>query len=401
MAEEKKSVGAAIGAVIAQVVLGVVCAVGAWIAHDMMPKKPAGPTPQMLAMAAAMNAPQTVAVTNAEMRVYNLPERIVAHAEAAQEVDLLPQVDGYVKEILFNEGDLVKEGQVLYVLDDERYQAVANLRRADVAAAEAEERRTRRMYDRMLKADERGVTELERDNAEAGWEKARAAVEQAKANLVVAEYDLKKAKVVAPISGQIGKTSAHIGDYVSPAKGPLSRIVQVDPIRVSFPITDRNYIAFRKAENDTGAPQFRTRILLADGSEYPFEGKFAFDDNEMSTDTATVILRLDFANPDRMLLPNSYVTVLSDSPNPPSYPSVPQTAIFDLPEGKVGVWVVDAENKVSTREIVTKDAFEGWSPCLSGLNEGETVVVSGVQKLQNGKSIVTAAATPVSASSAE
>ena len=108
-----------------------------------------------------------------------------------------------MKEILFKEGDIVEAGAVLYVLDDERYQAVANQRKADLAAAEAEERRARRYNERMQKADERGITQKERDDAEAGFERAKAAVLQAKANLVVAEYDLKKAKVVAPISGQI------------------------------------------------------------------------------------------------------------------------------------------------------------------------------------------------------
>ena len=109
--EEKK--GGAVGAVIGTVVLAVACAVGGWIARELCPQgRPA--MPQMPQMAA------TVAVREVEEREYNLPEKFVAHAEAMQEVDLLPQVDGYVKEIKFREGDLVKAGEVLYVLDDER-----------------------------------------------------------------------------------------------------------------------------------------------------------------------------------------------------------------------------------------------------------------------------------------
>ena len=184
MAEQEKS---AIGSIVGTIILAAVCVAGGWIAKDMWPKSGGSDAAAQAAKLAAQAAmQQTVAVTNAEMRVYSHPERFVAHAEAVQEVDLLPQIDGYVKEIKFREGDVVKAGQVLYVIDDERYLAVANQRKADLAAAEAESRRAERYYERMQNADERGITQLERDNAEAASEKAKAAVLQAKANLVVA-----------------------------------------------------------------------------------------------------------------------------------------------------------------------------------------------------------------------
>ena len=323
MAEKESTVGSIIGTI----VLAAVCVAGGWIGKDMWPKGDGGAAAAQAAKLAAMAAmQQTVAVTNAEMRVYNLPERFVAHAEAVQEVDLLPQIDGYVREIKFKEGDVVKEGQVLYVIDDERYQAVANQRKADLAAAEAEARRAERYFERMEKADERGITQLERDNAEAAAEKAKAAVLQAKANLVVAEYDLKKTTVFAPISGQIGKSSAHVGDYVAPSKGALAKIVQIDPIRVSFPLTDRAYIAWRQAQREGTDHAFRMRLILPDGSEYDREGTWDFDDNQMSRETASIMMRLRFPNPERLLIPNSYVTLLTDYQEPPSYPSVPQQA---------------------------------------------------------------------------
>ena len=377
---EKKSegkTGRAVGSAIGTIVLAVACAAGGWIACGLWPKKPMA-MPQMPQMVA------TVAVRAVEERAYNLPEKFVAHAEAVQEVDLLPQVDGYVKEILFKEGDLIKEGQELYVLDDERYQAVVNQRKADLAAAEAEERRTKRYYDRMQNADERGITQLERDNAEAAYERAKAAVMQAKSNLVVAEYDCKKAKVFAPISGQIGKTSAHIGDYVAPSKGALARIVQVDPIRVSFPLTDRAYIGWRQAVKAGKAPDYRMRLLLPDGSEYGKEGKWHFDDNAMSKDTATIIMRLSFPNPDRLLVPNSYVTLLVDRQEPPKMPCVPQQAVFDLATGSEGVWVLKDDMTVEQRVVDLREMSEGWRPVVQGLSLGEKVVISGLGKLGPG-----------------
>ena len=376
--EEKK--GGAIGAVIGTVVLAAACVAGGWIARGLIPPK-MPQMPQMPQMVA------TVAVKEVEERPYNLPEKFVAHAEPVQEVDLLPQVDGYIKEIKFKEGDIVKEGMVLYVLDDERYHAVVNQRKADLEAAEAEARRAQRYWERMQSADSRGITQLERDNAEAGAEKAKATVFQAKANLVVAEYDLKKAKVIAPISGQIGKTSAHVGDYVAPSKGALARIVQVDPIRVTFPLTDRAYIGWRTAVKKGKAPAHRMRLVLPDGSEYDREGKWDFDDNEMSKDTATIIMRLSFPNPDRLLVPNSYVTLLADYKTPPKMPCIPQQAVVDLVGGSQGVWVLKDDMTVEQRVVEVREMSEGWSPVIKGLSLGEKVVISGVGKLGPGMKV--------------
>ena len=387
MAEKESTVGSIIGTI----VLAAVCVAGGWIAKDMWPKGDGGAAAAQAAKLAAMAAmQQTVAVTNAELRVYNLPERFVAHAEAVQEVDLLPQIDGYVREIKFKEGDVVKEGQVLYVIDDERYQAVANQRKADLAAAEAEARRAERYFERMEKADERGITQLERDNAEAAAEKAKAAVLQAKANLVVAEYDLKKTTVFAPISGQIGKSSAHVGDYVAPSKGALAKIVQIDPIRVSFPLTDRAYIAWRQSKREGLDHAFRMRLILPDGSEYDREGTWDFDDNQMSRETASIMMRLRFPNPERLLIPNSYVTLLTDYQEPPSFPSVPQQAIVDLPGGNQGVWILKDDMTVEQRPVGTKEAFGGWTPLVKGVKEGERVVISGISKLGPGVKVMLA-----------
>ncbi|MBQ5795597.1 MAG: efflux RND transporter periplasmic adaptor subunit [Kiritimatiellae bacterium] len=384
--KENKAKGSAIGSAIGVLVLVGASVSGGWVACELWPK-PKAVKMQMPRMAA------TVAVRPVEERVYNLPERYVAHAEAVQEVELLPQVDGYVKEVLFKEGDIVKAGDTLYVLDGERYQAIVNQRKADLEAAEAEKRRADRYFERMEKADERGITQLERDNAEAAADSAKAAVMQAKADLVVAEYDLKKTRIVAPISGQIGKTSAHVGDYVSPSKGALSRIVQIDPIRVSFPLTDRAYVAWRSAQLKGSAPDYRLRLLLPDGSEYSGLGEWAFDDNTMSKETATIIMRLKFPNPDRMLIPNSYVTLLVDYKVPPKYPCVPQQALFDLSTGNRGVWVLKDDMTVEQRVVETREASEGWVPVNKGLKLGEKVVIAGIAKLAPGMKVTLVEAT--------
>lgn len=375
--------GSKLGSVIAVVVLVAASVTGGWVACDMWPK----PEEKKASMPAVQ---PSVAVRPVEERAYNLPEKFVAHAEPVQEVELLPQVDGYIKEIKFKEGDIVKAGDVLYVLDAERYEAIVNQKKADLAAAEAEERRCVRYWQRMQKADARGVTELERDNAEAGAESAKAAVLQAKADLIVAEYDLKKAKVIAPISGQIGKTSAHVGDYVSPSKGALARIVQIDPIRVSFPLTDRKYVAWRSAQLKGSAPDYRMRLILPDGSEYSGLGEWAFDDNTMSKETATIIMRLKFPNPDRMLVPNTYVTLLVDYKKPPMVPCVPQQCVVDLSTGERAVWILKDDGTVEQRVISAGEQSDGWIPVNKGVTVGEKVVISGVSKLAPGMKVILA-----------
>ena len=377
---ENKNKGGAFGAVVGTLVLAAASATGGWIARDLWPKTAVG-------MPALPQTIATVAVREVESRPYNLPERYVAHAEPVQEVELLPQVDGYIKEIKFKEGDIVKEGAILYVLDDERYHAVVNQRKADLEAAQAESRRAERYWERMQKADSRGITQLERDNAEAGAEKAKAAVLQAKANLVVAEYDLKKTRVTAPISGQIGKTVAHVGDYVAPSKGALAKIVQIDPIRVTFPITDRAYIGWRTAQKNGKEPDMRMRLLLPDGTEYDRQGSWDFDDNTMSRETATIIMRLSFPNPDRLLIPNSYVTLLADFQTPPKLPCVPQQAIFDIIGGSQGVWVLKDDMTVEQRVVKVREMSEGWTPVDEGVKLGEKVVISGLGKIGPGMKV--------------
>jgi len=378
-----------LGSIIGTVVLAAVCAAGGWIGSAIYARMIQA---KLAAIAMPVQTP-TVAVSEVRERAYNLPERYIAHAEAMQEVDLLPQVDGYVKEIKFKEGDLVKEGQLLYVMDDEKYQAVVGQAKADLNAAETEARRAKRYFERMTKADERGITQLELDNAEATSEKAAAVVMQAKANLVVAEYNCKKARVYAPIAGQIGKSNAHIGDYVAPSKGALAHIVQVDPIRVSFPMTDRSYIAWRQAMRTGSQQENRLRILLPDGSEYAAQGTWDFDDNQMSKETASIIMRLKFANPDRLLVPGVYLTLLSDLKTPPKYPSVEQSAIVDLPGGSLGVFVLGEGDVVETRVVETLPMSEGFVPVVKGLKTGEKVVTSGTRKLHHGMKVIFAKAT--------
>ena len=388
--ETKSGFFKGVGMLIAQIITCIICIVIGWVIKDNMPEETKEAENPMAAM---MNTPQTVAVAAAELRPYNLPREFIAHAEPIKEVEIIPQVEGFIKSINFKEGDVVQKGAVLYRLDDARYRAVVNQRIADLEAARAEEKRAESYNNRMMKVfqtNSAAVPESERDNALAAYEKARSSVKQAEANLAEAKYYLDHTEILAPISGQIGKNSAHDGAFVAPSKGALAKIVQIDPIRVSFPLTDRDYLDWRKAQKkgeEENIENIRIRLRLADKSMYDQEGDFDFDDNAMNPSTATVQMRLSFANPDRMLLSDSYVTVLFDKKNPPQYPSVPQSAIFDVAGGGVAVWVVGADGRVAVRPVQMLSPYLGWVPVTDGLKVGEQVVTSGVGKLAPGMKV--------------
>ena len=141
------------------------------------------------------------------------------------------------------------------------------------------------------------------------------------------------------------------------------------------------------ASRRQNGPRNPPNLILPDGSEYGEEGTWDFDDNEMSKDTATIIMRLSFPNPDRLLIPNSYVTLLTDRKEPPKLASIPQQALFDLTGGSQGVWVLKDDMTVEQRVVEVREMSEGWSPVISGLKTGEKVVISGHGKLAPGMKV--------------
>ena len=219
---------------------GGACVALGWFAHAFWGVS--APVPRGLTSRATF-----VAVDEVASEKFNPPEEFVGHVEPVQEVDILPQIEGYIKEVKFAEGDEVKAGALLFVIDDERYAAEQGVAKAEVASAkskvvqaEAAVERAERLLRRLKAADARGITQTELDAAETGLESDRAAlgsaksaVSQAEAKLASTAFNMKHTRIYAPISGRIGKTLMHAGDFVSPSKGALARIVQMDPVRVT------------------------------------------------------------------------------------------------------------------------------------------------------------------------
>ena len=347
--------------------------------------------------------PPAVAVISVTNAVFNPPVEYVGHVESAQVTDILPQIDGYIQRVCFTEGAKVTKGDLLFEIDTEQYLAAKNLRYSEVASAkakvtvaQAEVERAERYYKRLMSADERGVTATERDTAEttlasakASLNAANAAVEQAKASAAIADFNLRHTKVYSPISGRIGKAFHHVGDYVSPSKSALARVVQTDPIRVVFPVSDRDYDAWQAAAERGGRAlkdSRRLRLLLPDGTLYGPEGVIDFGDNEMSRETATLTLHASFANPAGRLVANAFVRVLSDEKNPPSTLVVPTAALVRADEG-LQAWKIDGDGKAHPVPVAVDGEWNGLSRVVQGLSAGDRIVSLGAFKLKDGDAV--------------
>ena len=320
----------------------------------------------------------------------------ISYIEAINEVNLLPQITGTVENILFKEGSIVKEGDVLFEIDPSKYQAAYDLAQARLDAAKANFVKAERDYNRQVKlSNEKFASKATFDMSESAYLQAKAAVEEAKANLDVATIDLDNTKVRAPISGKIGKALVTKGNYVVASQVVLAKIVQINPVRVSFSMTDKEYATIKKHQYNK--EDLIARITLATGDIVTEKVVDTFVDNAVNPNTATLSVYADVANESYLLIPGNYVqSAISD--NKPLYAiTVSQTAInYDKDGAFVYVVKVDAEKSkendlhgvAEQRRVVLGNTINGTEQVVtSGLSENEMVVVQGNIKIQNNSQI--------------
>ena len=320
----------------------------------------------------------------------------ISYVEAINEVNLLPQITGTVENILFKEGSIVTEGEVLFEIDPSKYQAAFDLAQARLDAAQANFVKAERDYNRQVKlSDEKFASKATFDSSESAYLQAKAAVEEAKANLDVATIDLDNTKVRAPISGKIGKALVTKGNYVVASQVILAKIVQINPVRISFSMTDKEYAAIKK--HNYKEEDLTARITLATGDVVTEKVVGTFLDNAVNPNTATLSVYADVANESYSLIPGNYVqSAISD--NKPLYAiTVPQTAINYYKDGTF-VYVVkkdddkskenDLHGVAEQRRVVLGDAINNTEQVvMSGLTEGDMVIVQGNIKIQNNSQI--------------
>mgnify|MGYP006290345317 CR=1 FL=1 len=336
--------------------------------------------------------PPKVVVTTVSTEEVNPPDEYVGRVEAVQAVDLRARVRGYLEEVAFEEGAAVAAGDLLYRIEQAPYQAAVNKAEARAASAEAALDEADRYLRRLRAVRSGGVSATDLDAAVTARHQAKARRQEAEADLTQARLDLDYATVTAPIDGRIGRTAYTRGNLVGPDSGPLARIVQMDPIRVVYSMSETELAEALTAQRpEDGGPEACLRIpriRLPNGAMYPEAGRIDFVDNTVNAATGTIAVRAAFDNPDGLLIPGQYVTALVRCREGRELPVVPQSAVQEDRKGRY-VFVVDDNNKVRMRRIETGPALETRWAVTSGLSAGETLIVSGVQKVRAGQTVDT------------
>ncbi|MCI5863719.1 MAG: efflux RND transporter periplasmic adaptor subunit [Cloacibacillus porcorum] len=310
------------------------------------------------------------------------PSEYVGRVEAIQSVQVKPQISGEIAKVCFKEGSIVKAGQLLFQIDPAQYQATVALRKAELEQANANLDAAEKYYARVQAAETRAVSAAERDTAESNVLQGRAAVSQAKANLRLAEINLGYTRITSPITGKIGIANLTKGNYVTPASGALATIVQMNPVRVSYSLPDRDYLDQLELFKKEGSVH-KTKLILSNGSELDVPGQRDFEDNTVDQMTGTVMMRLRYTNDGGMLIPGEMVRVFTQPVKSRIVSVIPQTAVMADAEGDY-VYVVEADNTARVVRVKLGREMGSLREVASGLSEGQNVVVAGLQNLRPG-----------------
>lgn len=307
----------------------------------------------------------------------------VGRIEAINRVEIRARVKGYLEAVLFKEGDLVKEGQPLYRIEKGLFeaaveQAAGALERAKAALTLAELQR-RRAEELLAKA---AGTAVARDQAVAEENQAKGAVMAAEADLRTAKINLSYTDIIAPIAGKIGRTNLTKGNVVGPESAPLTTIVSQDPMYVTFPVSQREFLETQTGSGERDPKSIKVRIRFSDGSVYDQLGVVNFVDVTVDRTTDTVIARATIPNPRGVLIDGQLVRVLLESGAPKEEMVIPQSALIADQQG-VYVFVVE-DGKAVVKRLKLRDETGTDVVVEDGLSPGAQVIVEGLQNVRPG-----------------
>ena len=294
------------------------------------------------------------------------------------------QVQGYLTQQLYREGDLVKKGQVLFEIDPRTFQAAFDSARAQLALNSAKWDQARQNLARVKPlAAQNALSQKDLDDAVAAERSAKAAVDASKAELDKARLNLEFTKITSPIDGIAGIAKGQIGNLVSPQSSEeLTTVSRVDPIKAYISVSEKEYLnAAQYARGNLR--NARLELVLANGSVYPRKGVFAVVDRQIDVKTGTLKVEAQFPNPDNLLRPGQFAKVRAVLATWKDAMVIPQKCLIEL-QGKTQVGVVAPGGKVDIRTVRTAWKENGLVMVLEGLKPGEQVVVEGTQKIKQG-----------------
>ena len=344
------------------------------------------------AMSAAFAAPPAapavpVVVDQVKLAPNAVNRRYAGRVSAIDHVACVSRVSGELVGQGFEQGAVVKKDQLLFKIDDVRYQAAVQAAEAKVSQiksqleyAESDCRRKEGLYKQKAVS----LDSLESIRAQVNTLKAQ--LQAASAELVLAQDDLKNCRITSPIDGKSGKATYAPGNYITPASGTLVTVTQLDPIRVRFSISQRDFLALFGSEKNL-VELAVVKVKLADGITLEETGVIDIVDNQTLNSTDAIRVWAKFANPRHRLIPNAAVSVHLTKRDAEKLPAVIPSAVMHDRKGAY-VYVVGDDNAISRRDVVLGETDGDTQMILQGLSVGEKVVVEGMHKVRPGSTVV-------------
>ena len=342
----------------------------------------------------ARPAPQVSVITITPQTV---PEvfTFVAQTESSQQVDIMARVSGFLDKIAYKEGEVVKEGQVLFQIDPKPFQAQLDAARGELLAQQARHTTAAANLARVKPlAEKNALSQSDLDRAQGDFDSSKAAVFSAQAKVNEAELNLGYTTIRSPVAGFSGQAQMRQGAYVSSqsSQAKLTYVAKVEPMWVNFSVS-QNQLAKQTDQLQKGvliAPKNRDydlEIVMADGSSYPNRGKINFADPSFSSDTGSFLVRAVVPNPQRKLQPGMFVTAKVHGTVRPNAVVIPQLAVQQGSNGHL-VYVIKEDGTAEVRPVVVGD-YHGDKDIVivDGLKAGDRVVTEGALKVVPGKPV--------------
>ncbi len=339
---------------------------------------------------------QVVEVIQTDLPIY---KEFVGSIYGYKDIPIRARVEGFLESVDFEEGTIVKKGQLLYTIDSQPFQAEVAASQSKVAEAETKLVNAQNEYDRYAPlAETKAVSESDVDGAEASRDAAIANLNAAKANLEMSQINLGYASMRSPINGIIGMTKAKVGEYVGKDPNPviLNTVSRLDTVRVQFFLSESQYLTVMKAytlrkkehpEGDGDRIKENVTLKLSDGSTYSEMGHIDFIDRNVNTTTGAILVQASFPNPNLLLRPGLYAkTRILFSYSKGTF-VVPQRSVQET-QGQFSVMVLTDSNTVVSRNIKMGEPLEnGKWQVTEGLKAGDQIVFEGLQKVRGGSKV--------------